>query len=202
MIQRRTPLKRTGIKRPTYEEALAKAKAKQEKAKLQPVKIKKRKPPRKLEDKTALEIRKEADKWFSRYIRLRDSQHRGDGWYGTCVTCSKHGLVMDNAGKWANGWNAGHFVTRGKLVVRFNEKNVHLQCAYRCNNMKSGEYEKHRIAINHMYEKNTAEQLEQYARDNQYHKLFKHELLELVETYKSKVYAIMYKELGNDKETR
>lgn len=160
-------------------------------------KTSKRKPRRKLEEKSSRELIKEADKWFSKYIRLRDAVYRDDiaeaGWYGQCVTCSKQGLICDGEGHFQTGWNAGHFVTRGHMITRFDEQNVHLQCAFRCNNMRSGEYEKHRVAIDKMYGEGTAASLENLARTSLY-KLQKFQLLNLVSSYKHKVNEILNKE--------
>src|SRR4051812_19945744 len=108
-------------------------------------KPKKRKPPRSIEQKTAQQLVKVADGCFSKYVRLRDCDFKGDGWYGTCITCSKTGRVVREDGGFERGWDAGHFVSRGNKVVRFDEMNVNLQCAFRCNNMRSGEYEKYRL---------------------------------------------------------
>src|ERR1700756_1802503 len=122
---------------------------------------------RTLEEKSSKELIKTADEWFSKYIHLRDSHYFDEEWTGTCVTCSKTGRVArieDGKLRFDVGWNAGHFVTRGHKIVRFDEQNVHLQCAFRCNNMKSGEYEKHRLAIDKMYGEGTAASLEALAR--------------------------------------
>ncbi|RKY08530.1 MAG: recombinase, partial [Planctomycetota bacterium] len=54
---------------------------------------------------------------FSQYIRLRDTQDDG---YCYCCCCGlpRHWKRMD----------AGHFISRGHLYLRYNEKNVHAQC--------------------------------------------------------------------------
>src|SRR5512145_2268239 len=75
----------------------------------------------------------EADKWFSLYIRLRDSNESG---YGKCVTC--------NFICWWKSADNGHFVKRQHSGARFHEKNCHLQCR-ECNWLKQGndaEYKK------------------------------------------------------------
>lgn len=66
-------------------------------------------------------LKQKLDQIFSRYVRLRDSDEYG---YGRCITCGtrKHWSEAD----------AGHFVTRGKLSIRYDEMNVHLQCK-QCN---------------------------------------------------------------------
>lgn len=67
-----------------------------------------------------------ADKWFSIYIRLRDSDNDG---ICKCVTCEtrKPWRSMDN----------GHFIKRQHMATRFNEKNCHAQCQ-QCNYFKQG----------------------------------------------------------------
>lgn len=155
---------------------------------------KKRKPRRTVEEKSAKELVKVADKHFSEFIRLRDSTFRDDGWYGACITCSKRGQVarLENGkAKFNIGWNAGHFVTRGHKITRFDEQNVHLQCAYRCNNMKSGEYEKHRLAINRLYGEGSAEALEALVRQASLYKLYKFQLLDIISDYKARVNEIV-----------
>ena len=87
------------------------------------------------------------DKWFSKFIRIRDAIENG---YGPCITC----------GKWIY-WKAGHcghFATRNHVMTRFNEQNAHLQCI-ECNTFKSGEQAKHAIAIDKLYGIGTAEVL-------------------------------------------
>jgi hypothetical protein len=65
------------------------------------------------------------DKVFSEYIRLRDSENG----YCKCISCGKvhHWKEMD----------AGHFVNRKHMSVRYNEKNVNAQCRA-CNRFDEG----------------------------------------------------------------
>lgn len=68
-------------------------------------------------------------KWFSLYIRLRDAMQNG---YVKCCTCSviKHFKI---------DMSAGHYYTKGAFKrIEFDERNVHSQCFYSCNKMKSG----------------------------------------------------------------
>lgn len=66
-------------------------------------------------------------KWFSLYIRLRDSF---EGGYIKCCTCDSYKHFRDI--------QAGHFLSRGayKRIV-FDERNCHAQCVA-CNHFKSG----------------------------------------------------------------
>jgi len=140
-------------------------------------------------------LRAEADDWFSWYVRLRDSHFDGQEWTGTCITCSKTGVVAyldpatakkrkTGAVRYTNGWDAGHFVTRGHLIVRFNEQNVNLQDSYRCNRMRSGEYEKYRLALKLKYGDEIPEELETWARKYPTYKLSREELEEVIENAK------------------
>lgn len=149
----------------------------------------KRKPPtkrkyRKLEDKNNQELQKVADDEFSKYVRLRDSERIGNEWVGTCISCSHSGRVawIDDKGelRFVSGWDAGHFVTRGNLVVRFNEMNVNLQCNYHCNKMLSGNVDKQRPALQEKYGDKIPAQLERLARKTTYYKFTKEELMEII----------------------
>lgn len=65
---------------------------------------------------------------FNKYIKERDCQ--GD--YGICATC---GNLLPSK---STGLHAGHFLcTGGYPSVRFDERQVHLQCA-NCNLKKGG----------------------------------------------------------------
>ena len=140
--------------------------------------------PKKRKKPEITKLRKLADDEFSRYIRLRDTTKQASGWYGKCITCSHYGLVayIDDKEKlrFTSGWSAGHFVTRGHLIVRFNEFNVNLQCTFRCNKMRSGEYEKHRLAIKDKFGDEIPEQLEELARANPNYRLTKEYLKEVI----------------------
>lgn len=133
------PLARTAIKRPSYEEALQKAR----KASQQPRKVK----PHKVSTKPSKPLKRsriasqgknyratlirQADRIFSLYIRRKDAVA------GTarCVTCGKrdHYKAMQN----------GHYVSRRKMVLRYDEKNCHVQCP-NCNMNLGGNLTKYK----------------------------------------------------------
>ena len=77
--------------------------------------------------KTISKLKKELDKWFSLYIRLRGADHNGKN---QCCTCGK----IDNWKK----LQCGHFVSRKHLATRFHEMNCFPQCVG-CNIFKYGE---------------------------------------------------------------
>ena len=73
-----------------------------------------------------MNYREKLDKVFSEYIRLRDTDERG---IGRCISCGK---VIH----WKEG-DAGHYVNRKHLSLRYDEKNVNLQCRS-CNRFDEG----------------------------------------------------------------
>lgn len=96
--------------------------------------------------KGTTKLKKDADAWFSKYIRLRDSI---DG-FAECITCgnSKPIKSMQN----------GHFVTRGSSSLRFDELNCNAQCPA-CNVFKAGEQYLYSKALDLKYGDGTAESL-------------------------------------------
>lgn len=77
--------------------------------------------------KTISKLKKELDKWFSLYIRLRGADNNGNN---QCCTCG----TIDNWKK----LQCGHFVSRKHLATRFHEMNCFPQCVG-CNIFKYGE---------------------------------------------------------------
>lgn len=65
------------------------------------------------------------DRVFSKYIRLRDS----DGDYFVCCSCG--------ATKAYEQADAGHFINRRWMALRWDERNVHAQCRS-CNRFDEG----------------------------------------------------------------
>ena len=68
---------------------------------------------------------KAMDRTFSKYIRLRDSR---DGYF-TCCSCGQM-KTYDLA-------DAGHFINRRWMSLRWDERNVHAQCSS-CNRFDEG----------------------------------------------------------------
>lgn len=75
------------------------------------------------------------DDWFSRFIRLRDSNEYG---YLVCCTCPKPVYFMDA--------DTGHFVGRQYLAVAWNEMNCNAQCRF-CNRFNEGMKDKYRTFL-------------------------------------------------------
>jgi len=63
--------------------------------------------------------KKNADNWFSKYIRLRDKK---------CYTCNTTSTKLQ----------CGHFVPRQYLATRYDERNNHAQC-FACNMFYAGQ---------------------------------------------------------------
>jgi hypothetical protein len=74
-------------------------------------------------------------RWFSRYIRLRDSDENG---MCVCKTCG--------AVKSYKQMDAGHFVSRRWKPTKYREDNVYAQCVH-CNQHLSGNLALYRVAI-------------------------------------------------------
>ena len=99
--------------------------------------------------KTISKLKKELDKWFSLYIRLRDATDTG---LCQCFTCGK-------VAHYKTGMQCGHFQSRKHLTTRWGLKNCQVQCVG-CNMFKSGEQYKFSIALDSKYGEGTAEELE------------------------------------------
>ena len=98
--------------------------------------------------KSISKLKKELDKWFSLYIRLRDS-HNG---MGQCFTC---GVVKH----YKSGMQCGHFQSRRQHSTRWNEHNCQPQCV-KCNMFEQGEQWKFGMALNIKYGEGTSKELE------------------------------------------
>ena len=84
---------------------------------------------------------KEAQKWFNKYIRLRDN------------TCSDHNCISCNRPLrkdfrlYGHLFDAGHYLSVGaRPNLRFNEDNCHAQCV-KCNRELSGNAAEYRINL-------------------------------------------------------
>ena len=103
--------------------------------------------------KTISKLKKELDKWFSLYIRLRDATDEG---LVQCFTCGK-------VSHYKSGMQNGHFQSRKHLATRWDEENCQVQCVG-CNMFKAGEQYKFSIALDGKYGEGKAEELELLAR--------------------------------------
>jgi hypothetical protein len=88
-------------------------------------------------------LKKKLDSVFSLFIRYRDR--------GRCYTC---GMVKE-----PSEMQAGHYISRTCLALRFDEMNVHCQC-YGCNCMKHGDIITYREHLVKDYGLESVERLE------------------------------------------
>jgi len=104
--------------------------------------------------KTISKLKKELDKWFSLYIRLREANEYG---MVQCFTC---GIVRG----YKDGMQNGHFQSRKHLATRFSEDgNCEVQCL-KCNIFDSGQQYLFSLRLDEKYGEGRAEELEQLAR--------------------------------------
>lgn len=120
--------------------------------------------PKKQPKPTISKLKKEADKWFSQYVRLRDK--------GICITC--RGV----------GNQAGHFMSRRYNATRFDDENVNAQC-YRCNVLFYGEQYKYAIELDLKYGSHTAKKLALKAKNP--HPFTTEELQQIIDESKEQV---------------
>lgn len=110
------------------------------------------------------------DTVFSKYIRLR---YAVEGMV-QCVTCGR----KDN---WKN-MDCGHFIPRGRMGTRFDERNCHVQCKD-CNQMKSGNMEKYNYYMKVWYGDDVIAELLKKSREP----LKTYEIQEMITHYREKV---------------
>ena len=97
-------------------------------------------------------LKKELDKWFSLYIRLREATPTG---MIKCFTCSaiKH---------YKQGMQCGHFMSRRYMATRYSEF-LEPQCV-KCNMFEQGMQYVYGKNLDIKYGEGTAEKLQQLAR--------------------------------------
>ncbi len=113
------------------------------------------------------------DKVFSEYIRRRDSDTEG---YAKCCTCPTTGHHKT--------FDAGHFISRGKLATRYDERNVHACCLV-CNRLKDGNLAKYEIFMRSKYGPKVIKELR--IKSHKTVKWMPHEIQEMIEELKSKI---------------
>lgn len=96
--------------------------------------------------------KKKADKYFSKYIRERDTDYRN---IGQCITCSEF--------KSKDKLDCGHFISRRFQATRYDEQNAHAQCS-KCNRFENGNQYAHGKAIDKKYGEGTADDIFQKSR--------------------------------------
>lgn len=124
------------------------------------------------------QLKKKADSAFSQYVRYRDGWYNPtlEIWECSCITCETVKPLKEI--------QAGHFVSRGKNILRYDELNVNAQCVG-CNMFKAGEQYLYSKALDLKYGNGTAESLMQQRFTT--HKLTIPELEQIIED--SKLYV-------------
>lgn len=133
-----------------------------------------------MKTKTVSQLKKQADKVFSEYIRLKYADSNG---IVECVTCGKRAL-------WKQ-MQAGHYITRAENKLRYNEKNVHPQCVA-CNVFKHGNSAKYAIYLLDKYGNDILRELNSM---RGVHQFKRYELEELIAFYTKKVLVLKLKAL-------
>ena len=129
---------------------------------------KKKRKPKKLEDQTNKQLEETLWKWFSKYIKKRDK--------GACFTCPSRNLSGRN-------YHAGHFISRRFKRLKFDEDNVHGQCA-RCNVFLSGNLIVYRNRMIKKYGTRQIESFESIELKQDVFKLDREWLIEKINHYK------------------
>ena len=124
--------------------------------------------------KTISKLKKELDKWFSLYIRLRSANEYG---MVQCFTC---GVVRG----YKDGMQNGHFQSRKHMATRFDEENCQVQCI-KCNIFDSGQQYLFSLRLDEKYGEGRAEELQYLARTTL--KISRVEYEEKISYYKSLV---------------
>ena len=124
--------------------------------------------------KTISKLKKELDKWFSLFIRIRSANEFG---YCQCFTC---GVVRH----YKDGMQNGHFQSRKHMATRFHEDNCQVQCI-KCNIFDSGQQYLFSLRLDEKYGTGTSEELEYLART--IHKVSRVEYEEQISYYKKLV---------------
>jgi len=125
-----------------------------------------------------------ADMWFSRYIRFKDSEKKMFNLFvARCYTC---GVIHD-----IKLLDAGHYVNREHKTVRFNEDNAKPQCTY-CNRYRSGKHLEFGIKLTKEIGADKVDELKQLS-------LFPGEDNELFYREQAKIYREKFNQLVKEK---
>ena len=98
--------------------------------------------------KSISKLKKDLDKWFSLYIRLRNATETG---LAQCFTCGKiaHYKTLQ----------CGHFQSRRHLATRYCDINCQVQCI-KCNMYEQGEQFKFGMNLDYVYGFEKAEEMQ------------------------------------------
>ena len=105
--------------------------------------------------KSISKLKKELDKFFSLYIRLREATSEG---LCQCFTCGK-------VAHYKKGMQCGHFQSRRFMATRYDERNQ-IQCV-KCNMFEQGKQWQFGLNLDAKYGLGTAEEMQFKARQIQ-----------------------------------
>ncbi|HDF8527479.1 TPA: recombination protein NinG [Vibrio parahaemolyticus] len=131
----------------------------------------------------------EAQRWFNKFVRLRD-------YWDDCISCDRtlEEITANDGWKVGGSWDCGHYLSRGAYPeLRFMELNAHKQC--KSCNAGSGKYTKKNDTVSKMYRVKLIEKigLEKVEWLEGPHKPVKYTIDDLkliIETYKFKCKAL------------
>ena len=112
-------------------------------------------------------LKRKADRVFSAWIRRRDALPDGTG---RCISC---GIITK--------LQAGHWIKRGHLALRYDPRNVHGQCV-RCNHFLGGNEGAYAAALVRKYGVGAIEDM--LSRKHNVTKLSRDDYLSIIERYK------------------
>jgi len=124
-------------------------------------------------NKTLSALKKQLDKIFSVFVRMRTADEQG---YVTCFTC-------DKKDHWKK-LQCGHFQSRRYLPTRFHEQNCQVQCV-KCNMFMQGQQYAFSKLLDLRYQEGTSERLERLSRTTV--KFMRCDYDELIKEYTAKV---------------
>jgi hypothetical protein len=119
----------------------------------------------------------QADKAFSAYIRARDEDGAGNF---RCPTCGRY-LPIEQA-------DAGHYISRARMSVRYDEMNAHAQCR-ECNRLLEGAHVQYRKWLVEKYGWREVDALEAKARITGGYT--SRDLIEIADFYKRKLKELL-----------
>jgi len=122
------------------------------------------------------DLEKKLDKVFSQYIRLKDADEGGTV---ECVTCNQLFFWKDT--------DCGHFIKRQHRSVRWDERNVGVQCT-RCNHYMGGRQDDFSKYIIKTYGYSVYDELMRLKYQTM--KFSRLDILEKIDEYKEKLEAL------------
>lgn len=125
----------------------------------------------------------EAWKWFSLFVKLRDSNWKRRG---QCITC-KEWLTVPSIQA-----HAGHFIHGKYKITYFEPRNVHLQCRS-CNYFKNGARDVYALRLIEKYGDGSIQLLHRLNKPKSW---TKGELTAITERYKQRVLDLQAEKSG------